>query len=146
MSQSFLAGARGTLKHVLGDKLTRRLKRPFVHRVSFAAVCRRTLRGSHALEIGGPSEAFGDLGCIPVYDVLKTVDNCLYAGDTIWTGEVKSSEGFIYSTSKPSGRQFICEATDLHLADTSYDCLLASHCLEHVANPIRALREWRRIL
>lgn len=29
--------------------------------------------------------------------------------------------------------------------DTSYDFLLASHVLEHIANPIKALHEWRRV-
>ncbi len=28
----------------------------------------------------------------------------------------------------------------------SYDFVLASHVLEHVANPLRALREWKRVL
>ena len=48
---------------------------------------------------------------------------------------------------KPAGSQYICEATELKpIADRSYECVLASHCLEHVANPLRALAEWKRIL
>jgi SAM-dependent methyltransferase len=43
--------------------------------------------------------------------------------------------------------QYIHDATELaSIADGSYDFLLASHILEHVANPLRALREFRRIL
>jgi len=43
--------------------------------------------------------------------------------------------------------QFICDATNLKsVLDASYECVLASHCLEHVANPLRALKEWKRIL
>jgi SAM-dependent methyltransferase len=30
--------------------------------------------------------------------------------------------------------------------DASYECVLACHCLEHVANPLRALGEWKRVL
>lgn len=33
----------------------------------------------------------------------------------------------------------------LPLADDSYDFVLASHVLEHMPNPILALREWRRV-
>jgi SAM-dependent methyltransferase len=43
--------------------------------------------------------------------------------------------------------QYIHDATDLtSIADGSYDFLLASHILEHVANPLRALREFYRVL
>jgi SAM-dependent methyltransferase len=30
--------------------------------------------------------------------------------------------------------------------DATYDFVLASHVLEHVANPLRALQEWKRVL
>jgi len=44
------------------------------------------------------------------------------------------------------GRQYLREATDLHgLADGAYDFVLASHVIEHVANPLKALAEWSRI-
>jgi SAM-dependent methyltransferase len=32
------------------------------------------------------------------------------------------------------------------IEDASYDVVMASHTLEHIANPLRALAEWRRIL
>lgn len=32
------------------------------------------------------------------------------------------------------------------IADYSYDFLLSSNCLEHVANPLKALFEWHRVL
>jgi SAM-dependent methyltransferase len=47
----------------------------------------------------------------------------------------------------PGGRLWILEATDLSpIPNASYDAVLASHVLEHIANPVRALREWRRVL
>ena len=43
--------------------------------------------------------------------------------------------------------QYIHDATDLtSIADGTYDFLLASHILEHVANPLRALQEFHRVL
>ena len=39
------------------------------------------------------------------------------------------------------------DATDLNkIPDLSYEFILSSNCLEHVANPIKALKEWVRVL
>jgi hypothetical protein len=84
---------------------------------------------------------------MPVYEVLGSLDNCLYSSNTIWTGEVNAGTTFIYHPGKPAGHQFIADATDLRLiSDFSYECVIASHCLEHVANPLLALAQWKRVL
>lgn len=107
----------------------------------------RHLDGRHALEIGGPTEMFTDDGELPVYGVLRGADNCLFSARTLWTGRVEDGGSYRFHPSRPPGRQFIAEATDLKpVADSSYDCVLASHCLEHIANPLRALAEWKRII
>jgi SAM-dependent methyltransferase len=112
-----------------------------------AKIYRSTLTGKRALEIGGPSEIFGDLGSLPLYDDLDSVDNCLFSLQTIWTGKTNDGRSFRYHPDKPLGNQFICDATDLKsIPEGTYDCILASHCLEHVANPIRALKAWERVL
>jgi hypothetical protein len=86
-------------------------------------------------------------GAVPVYDRLKSLDNCLYGRSTIWTGEVCEGNSFRYHHGKPLGTQFICDATDLQPIESgSYECVLACHCLEHIANPLRALAEWKRVL
>lgn len=116
-------------------------------RESFPALneYRSYLRGKHGLEIGGPSGILAVDGPLPVYDVLESLDNCLYSARTIWTGDVQG--GFHYHPQKAPGKQIICEASCLEpIMDSSYACLLASHCLEHVANPFLALSEWRRVL
>ncbi len=105
------------------------------------------LEEKHGLEIGGPSGILGDEGPLPVYRVLASLDNCQYSAQTIWTGEVQEGGTFRYHPQRAPGHQIICEASDLKpVKDSSYDCVLASHCLEHVANPFRALGEWRRVL
>jgi SAM-dependent methyltransferase len=87
-------------------------------------------------------------GPIPIYDVLESLDNCLYSGSTIWTGDVcEGNNTFFFDPGKTPGSQIICDASDLHpVEDSSYDCVLACHCLEHIANPLSALAEWKRVL
>lgn len=98
-------------------------------------------------EIGGPSAIFTDQGSVPVYATLESLDNCLFSHHTIWEGEVAAGHCFNYHPDKPCGLQYILEATELHAVhDSHYDCVLSSHTLEHIANPLRALREWKRIL
>ncbi len=45
------------------------------------------------------------------------------------------------------GFNFIRESTDLQrIKSSSYDFILASHTLEHTSNPIKALKEWIRVV
>jgi SAM-dependent methyltransferase len=47
---------------------------------------------------------------------------------------------------KRSGELYVLDATELGaLSDGSYDVVLSSHVLEHIANPLRALKAWRRV-
>jgi SAM-dependent methyltransferase len=90
-----------------------------------------TFKGKAGLEVGGPSKVFGSRGILPVYPVAR-VDNCVFSERTLWATHAKDT--------------LICEATDIAVQDASYDFVLASHVLEHCANPLKALKEWRRIL
>ncbi len=138
---------RAAAQSILGPRLTGLVARPFRHKLESAAEYRSHLASSKGLEIGGPSAMLADDGPVPVYGDLASLDNCLYSGSTIWTGEVNEGNTFIYHPDKPPGRQIVCEATDLRpIEDSSYDCILACHCLEHIANPLRALAEWKRVL
>jgi SAM-dependent methyltransferase len=139
--------ARAVARNILGPRLTDMVRRPFRPKLLSAADYRSALRSKRALEIGGPSPMLADAGQVPVYDVLGSLDNCLYAGSTIWTGGVREGNTFLYCHGKQPGIQIICEGTDLKsIQGSSYECVLACHCLEHVANPFRALAEWKRVL
>jgi SAM-dependent methyltransferase len=99
------------------------------------------------LEIGGPSSVFYRSGLLPVYSVSARVDNCNFSRQTVWEGRIEEGETFRFSEQREPGRQFITEATSLHMvASETYDFVLSSHTLEHIANPLMALAEWKRVL
>lgn len=112
----------------------------------------RAIRGKEGLEIGGPSFVFTSeaqkkyVPIPPLYALAASIDNCNFASETTWSrGE--RGRTFHYFPGKDPGRQYINDATDLRsIADDTYDFVLASHVLEHVANPLRALREFHRVL
>jgi SAM-dependent methyltransferase len=139
--------ARAAVRNILGPRVTDVVRRKFRPKLLSVGDYRSALRSKRGLEIGGPSSMLADTGQIPVYDLLGSLDNCLYSGSTIWTGEVRQGNTFFYQPGKEPGRQIICEATHLEpVKDSSYECVIASHCLEHVANPLLALAEWKRVL
>lgn len=142
-----LEAARSATRKILGPRFVALVKPPFRSKLAGLSDYRSELRSKRGLEIGGPSAMFTRTGPIPIYDVLGSLDNCLYSTSTIWTGSVREGGAFLYQPGQPPGTQIICDATDLGpLRDFSYECVLACHCLEHVANPFRALAEWKRIL
>lgn len=98
-------------------------------------------------EIGGTSFIFSDGGLIPLYKHINALDNCNFSGTTVWEGDISKKLEYKYHKSKPIGRQYILEATDLKdISDEKYDFVLSSHMIEHTANPIKTLKEWLRII
>jgi SAM-dependent methyltransferase len=109
--------------------------------------CRALIEHRRGLEIGGPSAIFARGGAFPVYPLLDQLDNCDFAGDTIWHGRAAEGSPFQYDHDRPPGRVLIRDATSLDgIPDAAYDVVLSSHTLEHVANPLRALAEWKRVV
>jgi len=101
--------------------------------------------GKKGLEIGGPSAIFDAKGSLPLYQSVGHLDGCNFSERTIWEGDI--CEGQNYRFGGRTGYQYINEATCLRAIEShSYDFVLASHCLEHIANPLLAISEWLRIL
>jgi SAM-dependent methyltransferase len=100
-----------------------------------------------ALEIGGPSALFRNTNIFPIYDSLLNVDGCNFSTNTIWEGKIKGGVNNYSYTNFKSGTQFVNEGSDLNtISNNQYDLILSCHSLEHIANPIKALKEWMRVL
>ena len=96
------------------------------------------------IEIGGPSNVFRSI--IPVYFKAKRIDGVNFSSQTIWEGEIQAGNTYQYLPNT-FGYQFISDGTELsEIKDETYEFLLSSDCLDHIANPIKALLEWKRIL
>lgn len=109
--------------------------------------CQSLIEGKSGIEIGGPSQIFTQAGQFPLYENLHALDNCNFSEDSLWGKNNPHNEEFIYSNNKPAGHQKILEATNLQeIESCSYDFLISSHTIEHLANPLRAMGEWQRIV
>jgi len=99
------------------------------------------------LEVGGPSGIFRDRGFIPIYHLLKGLDGCNFSNATIWEGSLEAGKWYHYYETKNNGLQYILEASDLSpIASSNYDFVISSNCLEHLANPLKAVGEWIRVV
>jgi SAM-dependent methyltransferase len=101
--------------------------------------------GKSGLEIGGGTFIFSNKGFFPVYSFAKSIDGCNYSNETIWEGTI-DSKFYVYRGVK-LGEQFIGEATDVcSIVDKQYDFVISCHCLEHVANPLKAIESWLNVV
>jgi len=124
-------------------KVAERIQRPSC---KCAELCRSYATGAHGLEIGGPSRIFSGAGQIPVYDVAAETDGLNFSSETVWASELGEDQPFVFGK-KVLGRQFVREASHFPDIDTGvFDFVLSSHVIEHLANPLRGLREWGRVL
>jgi SAM-dependent methyltransferase len=130
-------GLSGKLREVRG-RLSGDFSRPLAD--AFSA----PLAGGRALEIGGPSALFAAGGLLPVYPRVASVDGVQFSAQTIWHS-LDDERGY-----EPEGTRLgelhVIDGVDLEsLADGSYDAVISSHVIEHIANPLRALAAWRRV-
>ena len=103
-------------------------------------------RRKTGLEIGGPSSFFRPQSYFPVYFLAHRIDGVNFSSETVWEGTIKAGETFRYFRDKV-GTQFIDEASELtSIGSGLYDFVLSCHSLEHMANPVKALMEWNRVM
>jgi SAM-dependent methyltransferase len=126
------------------SSLIRNIRRAFRSPLADYQAYQSLLRDKEGIEIGGPTKLFRrDL---PVYKVVRSLDGVNFSRNTVWEGQLVAGQTYNYFK-KRVGHQFISDATDLgHLPEGRYDFVLSSNNLEHIANPLKALNEWLRIL
>jgi len=133
-------------EHGLGFMLKRLFAKRRKERVNNHFFIKRIFANKSGLEVGGPSDIFRNEGFVPLYKILKELDGNNFSNSTIWEGKLEGGENYNYYRDK-KGIQYISEATNLTLIPNSkYDFILSSNCLEHIANPIKAIEEWIRVL
>jgi len=90
------------------------------------------------VEIGGPS-GIGEI----IYKHASSLDNVIFSKNTVWSQH--TDEYHYYENKK--GKVIVNDAVDIsNVADETYDFCFSSHSLEHIANPLKAVREWLRIV
>ncbi len=103
-------------------------------------------KGKRGVEIGGPSIGFRKNGPLPIYNIIESLDNINYSDKTFWSS-ISEGQDYQYQEGKKTGRQIIADGIDLSkIKDNSYDFMLSSHVIEHIANPIKAIEEWKRVI
>lgn len=115
-------------------------------RPAMQAAVLSAITGRTGLEIGGPSRVFARRGILPIYPRARRIDNVNFATETAWEQGLSDGGEFRFDPPRAPGVQWLREAVALGgLADGACDFVVSSHCLEHVANPLHALREWHRL-
>ena len=143
-----LARIRSVVKARGPSGLIEAVQYRLVHRrLRSARVVRRLVANKAGLELGGPTALFMRDGLLPLYGAVGALDNVNFSHRTVWEGSIDEGPTYVYDARRPAGTQFILEASDLRrIPAERYDFVLSSHTLEHTANPLKALREWIRVL
>jgi SAM-dependent methyltransferase len=90
------------------------------------------------VEIGGPSST----GYI-LYQNVQSMDNVVFSKNTIWS---RHTDEYNYFYNK-KGKVIVNDAVNISLIQNEvYDFVFSSHSLEHIANPLKAIKEWLRII
>jgi hypothetical protein len=118
-------------------------------------VYEQVFTGKTGLEIGGPSSIFSRQSTLPIYPLVKSIDNCQWESNIIThldfntrnplspkTTYKQVSEGYyyIYDKTKKPGWSYILDGSNLKpIKSEYYDFILSSHVFEHIATPLKAL-------
>ncbi|KAJ8611386.1 hypothetical protein CTAYLR_006502 [Chrysophaeum taylorii] len=109
-----------------------------------SAAVAAVIESRRALEIGGPTPA--ELG---IYDLMASCDNVAQFADPAHQRPGLGHDA-VYNPlgRREMGRYIVADAHNLTgiVAPASYELVYASHVLEHMRDPIRALLEWDHVL
>jgi len=101
-------------------------------------VLEEIIANKNGVEIGGPSKS-GQT----IYKNANIIDNIIFSKNTIWSNHETSE--YRYYQNK-IGKVIINDAVNISdVNDNQYDFVFSSHTLEHIANPLKAIKEWLRI-
>jgi hypothetical protein len=99
------------------------------------------------IEIGGPSNMFKPTGLMPLYTLAKQVDGCNFSNYTQWSGQIEEGNNTYGYVKGKFGHQYICDGVDVPIIPKhSYDFILSCNNLEHIANPLKAVSNWIKLL
>jgi SAM-dependent methyltransferase len=112
--------------------------------ISIYPIFSNALSGKSGLEVGGPSWIWKTL--IPVYRDINSLDNVNWASTTANNPYMTSGPHQYRWYLNKRGYNYICEADSIPAEDSKYDFIISAQVLEHIANPIKSLYEWRRLL
>lgn len=102
-------------------------------------LCVKELEGKSGIEIGGPTKLFDK-----IYSGCLNCDNVNFSLHTVWGRS--ETNNFLYK-GNCLGKILIMDATDMSgIEDEKYEFVLSSNNIEHMANPLKALKEFARIV
>ena len=117
-----------------------RRRRASINRVS------HLFEGAESLETGGPTGTFDRSDPFPIYGAVRSLDILNFSAST-FRSKIESGTNFRFDPAKTMGNQFISDAVDLStIGDESYDLLISCHVIGDIANSLKAIAEWRRVL
>ncbi len=101
--------------------------------------------GKKGIELGGPSRIFTSHGPVPVYPRTKSITFVDFRKDNLWS---QKKDSLLEEMSGKSSWEFTYSDGVLldEFSSNSADFVISSHVLEHIANPIKALKRWYDIL
>lgn len=103
------------------------------------------------IEFGGPTKFLGENlngENLILYPSLNKLDGANLINDNIWFGDKFISEQKYNYFENKSGNIYNVDVADKNQLNilNKYDCIISSHQIEHLANPIKSLILWKDVL
>ncbi len=110
----------------------------FPPKSSFSKSIRIHLKDLESLEIGGPSPYFTQRGFLPLYDSLRSCDNAICSPTNIHASYPQNGSDYLSSI---PGKNYLIDASQA--LPNQYQCILSSHVIEHLSNPLKSIQLWK---